>query len=138
MTPRGDRDMKINSKRISQRLLVLIVSVLMTACMGLTAFAASGSTQTAGAFTITGDSSNYSFDEASGVLTITGDVEVSTSGETNQRIVIANDCTVTLGGVDIKASGGPAIRVDAGVSATLTLKDGSANTVTGADNYAGM
>lgn len=138
MTSKGNHNMEIKIKRISLRLLVMIVSIMMTVCMGQSAFAEDGGTAVAGDFTITGDTSYYSFDEATGVLTITGDVEVSTSGETNQRIVIANDCTVTLGGVDIKASGGPAIRVDAGVSAALTLKDGTGNTVTGADNFAGI
>lgn len=43
-----------------------------------------------------------------------------------------------LDGVNIAAAGGPAIKVDPGVKATVTLKSGSENTVTGAANYAGI
>ena len=48
----------------------------------------------------------YSF--ADGVLTITGDVTIKMkdgTGSTSQRIVVAEDSTVVLDGVEINASG---------------------------------
>ena len=85
--------------------------------------------------------SKCSFDEGTGVLTITGNATVKMADgkdSTSQRIVVEKDATVTLDGVTITASGGPAIKINAGVKATLTLADGSTNTVTGANNFAGV
>jgi hypothetical protein len=123
--------------------LILLLSVSLTACMGAAgAFTGStsvyGASATVGDFTVTGDDGSYSFDEASGVLTVTGDVTVSTSSSTSQRIVVASDCTLTLDGVDITASGGPAIKINPDVNATLTLADDSSNSVTGGAGHAGI
>ena len=74
-----------------------------------------------------------------GVLTITGDAKVSMADgkdATTMRIVIADDAEVTMDGLAINAAGGPAIKVNAGVEATL-VPEGE-NTVTGAAHYAGI
>lgn len=65
-------------------------------------------------------------------------VKNKNDGATTDRIVVAGSATVILDGVNIAAAGGPAIKVDPGVKATVTLKSGSENTVTGAANYAGI
>lgn len=94
-----------------------------------------------GDFKVLGDEGKYAFDPDTGVLTITGDVVVSMKDgvtSTSQRIVVANNATVTLNGVNINASSGPAIKIEPGVNATLTLAKNSTNTVTGAAYYAGV
>ncbi|MBQ9273060.1 MAG: hypothetical protein IJ227_05025 [Mogibacterium sp.] len=76
-----------------------------------------------------------------GILTVTGNVTISMAEgkpSTTDRIVVAENANVALNGVNIAASGGPAIKINAGVKATLTLADGSTNKVTGANNYAGV
>ena len=57
------------------------------------------------------------------------------SGAASDRIVISGNATVVLDGVNIAAAGGPAIKADPGVKATLVLKEGSKNTVAGASGY---
>jgi len=106
---------------------------------GPEASAAAVSGVTAGDFSVTGDDSDFSFE--GGILTITGDVAVTMADgktSTTDRIVVADDASVTLNGVTINASGGPAIKIKAGVKATLNLAEGSTNTATGAGNYAGV
>lgn len=90
-------------------------------------------------FTVTGDTANYSFDRTTGVLTITGDVTVAMKDGgtgTSQRIVVADDAVVTIQDLTINAAGGPAIKVQAGVAATVTLEGTS--DLTGAENYAAI
>ena len=78
-----------------------------------------------------------------GVLTIkktdkTITVKNKESAAASDRIVISGNATVVLDGVNIAAAGGPAIKADPGVKATLVLKEGSKNTVAGASGYAGI
>lgn len=87
------------------------------------------------------EGTDWTFDPDTGVLTILADVTVSMKegkDTTSQRIVVAKDAKVVLGGVNIEASDGPAVKINAGVNATLTLAEGSKNTVTGSSNYAGI
>ncbi len=93
---------------------------------------------TTGDFIVTASAdAEYSF--ADGVLTITkGNVTVKTEGETSHRIEVAESAALTLDGVTINASGGPAIKAAPGASVKLTLKDGSTNNVTGASGFAGV
>ena len=80
------------------------------------------------------------FDEASGVLTIKkGGLTVAMAEgktTTSQRIVVAGDGELTIDGLSITAAGGPAIKINAGVTSTLTVAGSS--TVTGASGYAGI
>ena len=95
--------------------------------------------QAAGDFIVSGDDADFSY--ADGVLTITGDVTVKTSEEaevTSDRIVIAKNANVTLDGLQIAASGGPAVKVAPGVTGNLILKEGSENNLIGASGYAAV
>lgn len=90
-----------------------------------------------GDFKVTGDDEDFSFED--GVLTIRGDVKVAMAdGKTStaQRIVIADDSNVTIDGLAVSASDGPAIKVEADAKATLTLKGES--TLTGSSGYAAV
>ena len=88
-------------------------------------------------FAVEGAAGTYSFDDETGVLTITGDAKVSMKEgvtSTPQRIVVADSCTVTLDGVNIKAAdkSGPGILIQATNTVHLNLKEGTSNIVEGA------
>lgn len=90
-------------------------------------------------FQVTGAAGSYSFDKNTGVLTVTGDVTISMKDgkdSTSQRIVVADNAKVTIDGLKITAEGGPAVKVNSGVKATLTVT--GTNDVTGASGYAGV
>lgn len=92
---------------------------------------------TVGGFNVVGDASNYSYDN--GVLTVRGNVEISTNGETADRIVVAENATVRLAGVNIKATAAKAaIQIASNVKATLTLVANTVNTVVGGADHAGI
>lgn len=74
-----------------------------------------------------------------GVLTIhSGKVTLSNKNTTSHRVVIAGDAEVTLDGVNIEATDGPAIKLNKDAKCILTLAEGSENVIAGATNYAGI
>lgn len=77
-----------------------------------------------------------------GVLTIfSGDITIKNDNPnvaTTNRIVIAGDANVTLAGVNIEATDGPAIKIDPDKKCTIYLDDGTTNTLKGAEFYAGI
>lgn len=74
-----------------------------------------------------------------GFLTILeGNVTLSNQGTTTDRVVVAGDADVTLAGVNIEASNGPAIKIEAPAKCTLTLADGSTNTIKGGNLSAAL
>ena len=87
-----------------------------------------------GDFTVSGDASNYSFEND--VLTITGNASVSTSSETDDVIVIkgGNESTpieVTLSGINIVNDETSPITISEGSNVKLILGDGTKNIITG-------
>ena len=84
-------------------------------------------------FSVTGDASNYTWDEATGVLTITGGaVEVSNKdadAATSQRIYIQGTAHVTLAGVNIVSSAGAPIEIQDYGDTSVTLALEGANTL---------
>ncbi len=99
---------------------------------------ATGSTITLdNGLTLTADS-DVEYKLENGVLTILSG-NVTLSGETTDSVVIAGDSTVTLAGVTITpSSNAPAIKIGVDSKATVTLADGTENTLTGKGNYAAL
>ena len=96
-----------------------------------------------GDFTVTGDTSHYSYDDGTKLLSIHGDCTVQNTDPntvtTTGHIEITSGCTVTLAGVNIESSSAAPILINIANDKTLTLKLSEKNTVkaTG-DNYAGI
>ncbi|MBQ8196191.1 MAG: hypothetical protein IJZ47_12615, partial [Oscillospiraceae bacterium] len=90
---------------------------------------------------------DYTYSSATGILTVLTDKAITIANadgieETDDRIIVEKnaDANITLAGVNISASSGAAFAI-AGNSTgdvTLTLADGSVNTLKGADFYAGL
>ena len=76
---------------------------------------------------------------ADGVLTVKqGGITIS-GGAAGERIVVAQNADITLNNVTLTApTGGAALTVNAGVTSTITLAEGSENNLTGASGYAGL
>ncbi|MBQ6654907.1 MAG: Cna B-type domain-containing protein [Erysipelotrichaceae bacterium] len=109
-----------------------IALIVMIACLAFSSWHASLSAEAmAGGFYVTGASESYRFDEENGVLYVSGDITVRTESETGNRIVIEDDATVTLNGIDINAVGGPAILIRSPHTAQLVLAQGTVNNVEG-------
>ncbi|MDO4547987.1 MAG: carbohydrate-binding domain-containing protein, partial [Clostridia bacterium] len=114
--------------------------------MVLILIASLGVTETVGDFTITGVASSYSFSD--GVLTVKDGADltianINPSVPTNQRIVIESGANVklTLGGVNIETSSGPALEIaeNSTGDVTITLAGGSVNTlISGNSDSAGL
>ena len=89
-----------------------------------------------GDFIVTGDENNFNYEN--GILTITGDVSVRNRDGvevTDNSIIVNNNATVTLEGVNIVAAVGPGIMIESPYNVTLVLADDSVNKVVGANGH---
>lgn len=131
----------INAK-IFRLSYAILLAITVFFCIGTLVPASALTAENTGDFTVDvapEDADKVRFEE--GVLYISCDADVSMAdgiSATTQRIVIDGDAEVTLSGVVINAEDGPAIRIEPGVKATLSLADGKTNEVTGGANYAGV
>ncbi len=124
-----------------KRLLSLILSAaLFIPLLPVTALAADGG------FTVEGGTENTDYTYSGGVLTVNDGANLTISmkdgvtSSTSDRIMIAQSATatITLDGVDIKATGGnSAIDLGSGSNLTLILANGSDNKLVAGDNTYG-
>ena len=86
-----------------------------------------------------GQGASFSYDRSKQTVTLGGgEAAVSTEALSNDRIAVSEDMTLTLDGVNISAVTGPAVYVEPGYTLRLFLAEGSSNTVTGGNGYAGI
>ena len=111
-------------------------AAVMALGLGVTAGAETG------AFTVTGGVEGTDYTYASGVLTINTAEEliISTSGSTADRIVVdsASGADITLDGVDISASSAAMLISSGSGDVTITLADGSQNSLISGTSSAGL
>lgn len=103
---------------------------------------------TCGDFEVTGDLDSYSYDSASHTLNITGSGAVTISGTTTQDTILipatnTSGANITLNGVNIDVSGtintcAFKIADDYANDVTITLADGSENTLKSGEYCAGL
>ncbi|MBP1562529.1 MAG: hypothetical protein J6C38_02300 [Oscillospiraceae bacterium] len=108
--------------------------------VGLTAAAAE---ETVGAFTVTGGTSGTDYKYENNVLTILKETPLAISGTTTtDRIEVASgvSANITLAGVNISSAGYPAFKIvdNSTGNVTITLKDGTENTLKGGTYSAGL
>ena len=104
---------------------------------GLTAAA-----ETVGAFTVTGGTLGTDYTYTGGVLTIKTDTPITISGETTTDTIVVEknkNANITLDGVNINVSSAAfKIADDSTGTVTVTLKDGTVNTLTSGTDCAGL
>ena len=103
----------MKAKLKDKRLLLTAVFFCALAAMFLWPAEVKAATATAGDFTVTGDTSEYSFKD--GVLTVNSGANLTIKNTnpgtaTGNRIVVAGNASITLSGVNIEVSGGSSSR----------------------------
>ena len=136
-----------NVKKLLKKLTAVVsAAAVALTCLsfggtvGLTAAAAE---ETVGAFTVTGGTSGTDYKYENNVLTILKETPLAISGTTTtDRIEVARGASanITLAGVNISSAGYPAFKIvdNSTGNVTITLKDGTENTLKGGSYSAGL
>lgn len=75
---------------------------------------------------------------AGALIIRSGTVKLSNTESTKERIIVEGDARVILAGVTVEPQDGPALKAMPGTDVTVELAEGTTNTLTGADYYAGL
>ncbi len=135
-----------NSKLRSKFLSLLLALCMVVGLLPVTALPALATSST-GDFTVTGGVLDTDYSYSNNTLTILKDTELTISGTTTvDKILVPTGVTanIILDGVNIEATSdsdvnaGYAFAIESGGIVTLTLKEGSVNTLQSHTGYAGL